>query len=88
MPNLGIHKKFYRDTNTGVVFQYVADACIIQTRQLVAICIRLHDKQLSMIVGVAFKNLFVPASEAEVTQALQKMQTTTAKQMQPVLARN
>lgn len=70
--NLGLFRRFYRDTNSGNIFQYISDSSLIATRELVAICVGVENNQLSMIKGIAFKNFFVLATRDEVRLAIQK----------------
>ncbi|HWY36763.1 MAG TPA: hypothetical protein VNX68_19110 [Nitrosopumilaceae archaeon] len=67
--NLGLFRRFYKDINSGKIFQYLADASMIQSRELVAICVGTNN-QLSMVQGIAFKNFFVLATRNEVKRVL------------------
>lgn len=55
-------RHFYRDNNTQEVWQYLADACLINNHALCSLFVNINSQQMGLIPVAQFNQFFVEIS--------------------------
>lgn len=76
------HKDFYKDPRSGEIYQYIADGCLINPRQVICWCVQMSSGEMAAVAVATFQTIFVKASEAEVNRAIVKNRQTREATMQ------